>query len=75
MTLSEYYQSQQQLQQPQLYKYSFKVDMTAKGLIQPSIHVYSNDAEIARRETVEQYIKLIEDLRAKGQTVAGPTTA
>jgi hypothetical protein len=63
---------QQQPQQPQLYQYSVKIEMTAKGLAMPTIHVYSNDMETARKQAVEQYTKAIEDLKAKGLPVAAP---
>ena len=64
--------SEQQQQQPQLYQYSVKIEMTAKGLAMPTIHVYSNDMETARKQAVEQYTKAIEDLKAKGLPVAAP---
>ena len=62
----------EQQQQPQLYQYSVKIEMTAKGLAMPTIHVYSNDMETARKQAVEQYTKAIEDLKAKGLPVAAP---
>jgi hypothetical protein len=65
-------EQQQQQQQPQLYQYSVKIEMTAKGLAMPTIHVYSNDMETARKQAVEQYTKAIEDLKAKGLPVAAP---
>ena len=46
--------------------------MTAKGLAMPTIHVYSNDMETARKQAVEQYNKVIEDLKAKGLPVGAP---
>jgi GH35 family endo-1,4-beta-xylanase len=64
--------SEQQQQQPQLYQYSVKIEMTAKGLSMPTIHVYSNDMETARRQAVDQYFRVIEDLRNKGLPVASP---
>jgi GH35 family endo-1,4-beta-xylanase len=64
--------SEQQQQQPQLYQYSVKIEMTAKGLAMPTVHVYSNDMETARKQAVEQYTKVIEDLKAKGLPVAAP---
>jgi len=64
--------SEQQQQQPQLYQYSVKIEMTAKGLAMPTIHVYSNDMETARKQAVEQYNKVIEDLKAKGLPVGAP---
>ena len=63
---------QQQPQQPELYQYSVKIEMTAKGLAMPSIHVYSNDMQTARKQAVEQYSEVIEDLQAKGLPVATP---
>jgi hypothetical protein len=65
-------QQQQQQQQPQLYQYSVKIEMTAKGLAMPRIHVYSDDMQTARKEAVEQYYNVIEDLKAKGLSVAAP---
>jgi hypothetical protein len=65
-------EQQQQPQQPQLYQYSVKIEMTAKGLAMPTIHVYSDDMEIARKQAVEQYARVIEDLKAKGLPVATP---
>jgi GH35 family endo-1,4-beta-xylanase len=64
--------SEQQQQQPQLYQYSVKIEMTAKGLAMPTIHVYSNDMETARKQAVEQYTKVIEDLKTRGLPVAAP---
>jgi hypothetical protein len=66
------YMSEQQAQQPQLYQYSVKIEMTAKGLAMPTIHVYSNEMEGARKQAVEQYAKVIEELKAKGLPVATP---
>ena len=67
-----YMSEQQQQQQPQLYQYSVKIEMTAKGLAMPTIHVYSNKLEGARNQAVEQYAKVIEELKAKGLPVATP---
>jgi hypothetical protein len=64
--------SEQQQQQPQLYQYSVKIEMTAKGLAMPTIHVYSNDMENARRQAVDQYARVIAELKAKGLPVAAP---
>jgi hypothetical protein len=64
--------SEQQQQQPQLYQYSVKIEMTARGLAMPTIHIYSNDMETARRQAVEQYARVIEELKAKGLPVAVP---
>ena len=66
-----HYMSEQQ-QQPQLYQYSVKIEMTAKGLAMPTIHVYSNDMETSRKQAVEQYAKVIEELKSKGLPVAAP---
>jgi GH35 family endo-1,4-beta-xylanase len=63
---------QQPQQQPQLYQYSVKIEMTAKGLAMPTIHIYSNDMQTARNQAVEQYSKVIEELKAKGLPVATP---
>ena len=46
--------------------------MTAKGLAMPTIHVYSNDMETARKQAAEQYAKVIEELKAKDLPVAAP---
>ena len=46
--------------------------MTAKGLDMPTIHVYSNEMEGARKQAVEQYARVIEELKAKGLPVATP---
>jgi len=62
----------EQQQLPQLYRYSVKVEMTAKGLAMPTIHVYSDDIEEARKQAVEQYIRVIEELKAHGLAVATP---
>ncbi len=64
--------SEQQQQQPQLYQYSVKIEMTARGLAMPTIHIYSNDMETARIQAVEQYARVIEELKAKGLPVAVP---
>jgi hypothetical protein len=61
---------QQQQQSPQLYQYSVKIDTTAKGVAVPTIHCYSNDMDTARKQAVEQYIKLLDSLEAGGITVA-----
>jgi hypothetical protein len=65
-------EEQQQQQQSQLYQYSVKIEMTAKGLAMPTIHVYSNDIDLARKQAVEQYARTIEELKAKGLPVAAP---
>ena len=65
-------EQQQQQQQPQLYQYSVKIEMTAKGLAMPTIHVYSNDIQTARKQAVEQYSNVIEELKTKGLPVAAP---
>jgi len=62
----------EQQQQPQLYQYSVKIEMTAKGLAMPTIHVYSNDMDTARRQAVDQYARVIEEIKAKGLPVAAP---
>ena len=64
--------SEQQQQQPQLYQYSVKIEMTARGLAMPTIHIYSNDMETTRKQAVEQYARVIEELKAKGLPVAVP---
>lgn len=60
----------EQQQQPQVYQYSVKIEMTAKGLAMPTIHVYSNDMEKARMQAVDQYVRVIEELKSKGLPVA-----
>jgi GH35 family endo-1,4-beta-xylanase len=62
----------EQQQQSQLYQYSVKIEMTAKGLAMPTIHVYSNDMERAREQAVDQYARVIEELKSKGLPVATP---
>lgn len=62
----------EQQAQPQLYQYSVKIEMTAKGLAMPTIHVYSNEMENARKQAVDQYAAVIEDLKARGLPVASP---
>jgi len=62
----------EQQQQPQLYQYSVKIEMTARGLAMPTIHIYSNDMETARKQAVDQYARVIEELKAKGLPVAVP---
>jgi hypothetical protein len=62
----------EQQQQPQLYQYSVKIEMTAKGLAMPTIDVYSNDMETSRKQAVEQYAKVTEELKSKGLAVAAP---
>ena len=52
--------------EPVTYAYSVKLESTAKGLVMPTIHVYSNDMETARMQAIEQYTKLTEDLKARG---------
>lgn len=56
--------------EPVVYAYSVKLESTAKGLVMPTVHVYSNDAETARKQAVEQFHKTLEDLKAKGITPA-----
>lgn len=52
------------------YAYSVRLESTAKGLVMPTVHVYGNDMETARKQAVEQYVKITEDLKAKGITIA-----
>jgi hypothetical protein len=61
--------TEEQQRQAQIYAYSVKIDTTAKGVAMPTIHVYSNDMETARKEAVEQYAKTFQDLEARGFTV------
>lgn len=51
--------------EPVTYAYSVKLESTAKGLVMPTIHVYSNDMETARKQAVEQYHKTVEELDRK----------
>jgi hypothetical protein len=55
---------------PQLYPYSFKVEMNTKGLVMPSLHVYSDDGHVGVRQTIELYSLIIEGLKATGRKVA-----
>lgn len=57
-------------QQPQLYRYSSKVETTAKGLKMVTVHVYGNDLETVRRETTELITKITNDLKANGYRTA-----
>lgn len=50
----------------QVFQYSVKLESTAKGLVMPTVHVYSNDMETARYQAVQQYATLLEDLKARG---------
>jgi uncharacterized protein YbjQ (UPF0145 family) len=61
--------------EPVMYAYSVKLETTAKGLVMPTIHVYSNDMETARSQAVEQYTKLTEELKAKGISLASEVKA
>ena len=54
---------------------SIGCESTAKGLVMPTIHVYSNDMETARKQAVEQYPRLTEDLKAKGVALASEVKA
>lgn len=58
--------------EPVTYAYSVKLESTAKGLVMPTVHVYSNDMETARTRAIEQYHKTIEGLREKGISIAIP---
>ena len=55
---------------PQLYKYSVKIDTTAKGLLTLTIHVYSNDMGTVAKESVELYADVIKYAKARGYRVA-----
>lgn len=61
--------------EPVTYAYSVKLESTAKGLTMSTIHVYSNDMETARKQAIEQYTKLTEDLKAKGVALASEVKA
>jgi hypothetical protein len=52
------------------WEYSISVDVSAKGFVQPSIHVYSDDMKQAIRETVSALNCLVADLRDNGFKVA-----
>lgn len=60
--------TEQPLQQ---YKYSMKVETRAKGKLAPSVHVYGDSPDEVRHELVDQYLKLIDDFKAKGIPVVG----
>ena len=57
-------------QQPQLYRYSSKVETTAKGLKMVTVHVYANDLRTARRETMQLVTGITDDLKANGYRTA-----
>ena len=52
------------------WEYSVSVDVNAKGFVQPSIHVYSDDMKEAIRNTVSALNCLVSDLRDNGFRVA-----
>ncbi|MEM3160342.1 MAG: hypothetical protein QXJ74_06125 [Nitrososphaera sp.] len=53
-----------------VYAFSVKLETTAKGLITPTVHVYANDAETAKKQAVELFLATIADLKNSGQQVA-----
>lgn len=55
---------------PQVYAFSVGISMTAKGLAQVDVKVYSNNLEAARVQAVQQYAQTLEDLRQKSIPVA-----
>lgn len=57
-------------QLPRPWQYSIKLETNAKGFIQPSIHVYSDDMKRALQETVSALNCLVADLRDNGFRVA-----
>jgi hypothetical protein len=61
--------------EPILYAYSVKLESTAKGLVMPTVHVYGNDMEECRKNAIEQFHKTVDELRAKGLTVASEAKA
>ena len=61
--------------EPITFAYSVKLESTAKGLVMPTIHVYSNDMETARKEAVKQYAQVIDELKAKGLVPASEAKA
>lgn len=58
------------MSEPQQFQYSVKLESAAKGLIMPTIHVFSNNLEGARVQAVQQLAPVIEDLKGKGLSVA-----
>lgn len=55
---------------PGEWQYSVKIETNAKGWIQPSIHVYSNDMKLALQQTISALNCLVADLRDNGFRVA-----
>ena len=54
----------------QQYTHSIKIETTAKGLAQVSVHVYSNSKEEVQQHAVTLYLSTISDLRDKGVKIA-----
>lgn len=54
----------------QVYAYSVKIEMTAKGMAMPTVHVYANDMDLARNQAVQQYKLTISQLKEQGLAVA-----
>lgn len=52
------------------WEYSVSVDVSAKGFVQPSIHVYSDDMKQAIQQAVSALNCLVADLRDNGFRVA-----
>jgi hypothetical protein len=52
------------------WEYSVSVDVSAKGFVQPSIHVYSDDMKQAIQQAVSALNCLVSDLRDNGFRVA-----
>lgn len=56
--------------EPVVYAFSVGISMTAKGLAQVDVKVYSNNLEAARVQAVQQYEQTIADLKTKGMAIA-----
>lgn len=52
------------------FQYSAKVEVNAKGYVQPHIHIYSNDRTKMVQETLESLEHLVHGLKARGFQVA-----
>lgn len=52
------------------WQYSIKIEANAKGYIQPSVHVYSDDMKRALQEAISALNCLVAELRDNGFKVA-----
>lgn len=48
------------------WQYSIKIEANAKGYIQPSVHVYSDDMKRALQEAISALNCLVSELRDNG---------